>query len=247
MVIVCKCGSHLRFQTANTAFADGNFLIECGKAINKHCHIQFLTFQDVHVQKCQCRKLGIQYGGELIHILMKTKASEKIKETLLKVFALSEKGIGGEKEAAAKALQRLLKNHQMTIGDLTDVPKRHKIKYGDEMERRVAVQTIASFDLTAYKLGGRKTNDVYVDCTEAAFLEITAKYQFYLSAWREKVSIFMDAFITQNELWRPSNDDACDYVPSEADMARWKIQQALQKGMKADIFYKTISSKKTKK
>jgi hypothetical protein len=69
MVIVCKCNVHLRFQYCGTAFADGAFLIECGKAVNKHCHIQFLTFQDVHVQKCQCRKLGIQYGGELLHIL----------------------------------------------------------------------------------------------------------------------------------------------------------------------------------
>jgi len=56
----------------------------------------------------------------------------------------------------------------------------------------------------------------------------------------------MDAFIAQNELWRPSNDDACDYVPTEADMERYRKQQRLQKGMKADIFYKTISKKAKK-
>jgi len=96
---------------------------------------------------------------------MKEKVSEKTKKTLLKVFELSQKGISGEKEAAAKTLERLLKKHQMTIGDLTDQPKRHKIKYADEMERRVAVQTIASFDLTAYKLSGVSGKEVYVDCT----------------------------------------------------------------------------------
>jgi hypothetical protein len=72
MVIVCKCNVHLRFQYCGTAFADGAFLIECGKAVNKHCHIQFLKFQDVCLQKCQCRKMGIKDEAFLIDILPTT-------------------------------------------------------------------------------------------------------------------------------------------------------------------------------
>jgi len=72
MVIVCKCGSHLRFQDCETAFADGNFLIECGNAYLQPCHIAFLTFKDVHVQKCRCRKLGIKDEAFLIDILPTT-------------------------------------------------------------------------------------------------------------------------------------------------------------------------------
>jgi hypothetical protein len=174
---------------------------------------------------------------------------EKIIETARKVLALAERGSEGEKKSATTMLERLMKKHNLTKEQLTLTEKQYKFKSLDPMKRRIIIQVIDSFDLPCYSLKGDKRRYLYTDCHEVTYLEVTAKINFYLKAWRDKVEIFMDAFISKNELWRPAKDtDVCDTVITSEMMEKYEKQMAMQESMESDVFYKTISnSKKSKK
>jgi hypothetical protein len=170
---------------------------------------------------------------------------EKIIETARKVLALAERGSPGEKDAAAAMLERMILKHNLKMEQIRVLAKQYKFNFANRFERKIIVQTIASFDLPVYHLVSDSKKYVYTDCDEVTFHEVSAKINFYLKAWRDKVDIFLDAFVEQNQLWRPSKDaDAdCEYVITDEMLAKYKKQMAMQQSMQPDVFYKTISKK----
>ena len=60
---------------------------------------------------------------------------DSIMEKLRKIKALAENGVGGERIAAQEALDRLLKEHGLTLEDISDEQSRYyEFKYSNERD-----------------------------------------------------------------------------------------------------------------
>lgn len=68
-----------------------------------------------------------------------------LKERLLKIYALAQQGVGGEKENAEAILQRALAENQLTLDDLLkgqNCKYRRWFKYSNIAEQRLIVQIL---------------------------------------------------------------------------------------------------------
>ena len=69
----------------------------------------------------------------------------ELKERLLKIYALAQQGVGGEKENAEAILQRALAENQLTLDDLLkgqNCKYRRWFKYSNIAEQRLIVQIL---------------------------------------------------------------------------------------------------------
>lgn len=127
----------------------------------------------------------------------------KIIELAKKLKALSERGIGGEKTNAIDALNKLIQKHSISAPELESeeiISKVYGIKFDD---RHLFFQVIASIseDIKVYGYGKSKTN-VIVECTNAQFIEIDAKFNFFLNDYITQVQLFFEAYIQKNRLFK---------------------------------------------
>ena len=127
-------------------------------------------------------------------------------EMLKKLHALSKIGIGGEKENATRMLKAFMEKHGFTESDLgNDKLTERKFKVLKD-DRRLVCQIIYSVvgDRTIYILTNfEKQKYVYrtVELTDAEFIEISIKIDFYLEKYKQDMEIFRSAFIQKNHLY----------------------------------------------
>lgn len=135
---------------------------------------------------------------------------EKIIEKLQKVKSLADRGARGEREAAEQLLERLLLKYGMTEEDLgTQKVSSHFLRYKTEFEKKLIHQLAYCRLGSGHSFGtmgtytGRARKMVCIKCTAAAFLEITADFEFYRVALAEEMSCFYEAFLAKNDLFPP--------------------------------------------
>lgn len=125
-------------------------------------------------------------------------------EILLKLKELSKKGINGEKENAAKLLEKLMKKYNISEEELNNEEiKDVYINLKNEIEIRLASQILYAFfdNRKLYKLNKFKY------CTElTSAQEIEFKYMFsiYLEDFKRQELVFYRAFINKNDIFPKS-------------------------------------------
>lgn len=142
--------------------------------------------------------------------------NDKALELAKKLKALADKGTGGEKENAQVHLDRLLKQHGITLEDLErDVQNWYpfKIKKGQMQMFVVMVAHVCSLETRWIQGGDKKLTQIL--CTASEALELQAKFDFYWRAYTEELDIFKRAFVMKHELWANGTFEEDKLTPEE--------------------------------
>ena len=133
-----------------------------------------------------------------------------IKERLKKLYELSIRGVGGEKEQAEAILKKLIKKYGVSTDELDEeIIKEYKIKYSGETERKILNQIVYkvtnetgnSFSYV-YKKSGRDCRTILgVCCTEAQKIDIEFLFDFYKRLYKKELEAFLLAFIHKHNLF----------------------------------------------
>lgn len=141
--------------------------------------------------------------------------SDKIKELLIKLKALSERGVGGEKENATKKLYELLKKHNISESELENISINDYYIEIEEYIWKLFYQIVGhtNIDIKVYKFNSKVKKkyklkgNILVCCSACEYLLICAKFDFYKSLFDEEMKIFMSAFIQAQSLGVKSNEE----------------------------------------
>lgn len=159
-----------------------------------------------------------------------------------KLKALADKGEGGEATNAAEMLQRLCEKHGIDLSSLDEEIKRERrFSIPDiEFEIKFFVQIVASvigrsFDIGGYRLKKYEPKKGYatqvIEMTDAQYIEVEAKYEFYRKRYEEDFKIFYRAFIHRNDLGVKSEGPEKEYTDEELRELRkvFELAQSLDK------------------
>lgn len=163
-------------------------------------------------------------------------------ELAKKIKALAEQGIDGEKDNAEKLLQSLMKKHNISIEDLEDEKNEGFYfqipPYKHELEYRILNQLTGIFKLKLYGRFPPKVMREYglkgnymIECSKLVYLEINAKYEFYIARMEKRIDEFFYAFcITNNLLVDPGKQIQL----SDEDKQQYFNARKLSMGMDSD-------------
>lgn len=175
--------------------------------------------------------------------------SKKI-EILKKLKALSDRGIGGEKENAQKMLDDLLVKYKISIEEVEgEEIKTFYFKAKDDIEIRLLSQ-IASrvrYDIEKYVITStfakmhRLAGRFCIECTIIEYVEIEQMFFLYKRLYAEEREIFYTAFLSANDLLarNPSN---LIYVKDLSDKEIQHLSRAMKmsENIKKETIYKQI-------
>lgn len=144
----------------------------------------------------------------------------ELEERLKKLLNLSEKGIDGEKEAATKILNNLMKKYNITEEQLKSKSVDwYKFRVYNDWEMKLLFQTI-------YKVLGAEMYDYrYIKKSKVTYLfeltleesiEIEYIYSIYKQDLKKEFDLFYQAFISKNNIFpenapKASDDEPIDY------------------------------------
>lgn len=131
----------------------------------------------------------------------------KQKELLMKLKALSETGVGGEKENAQELLQKYMRKYGITKKELEfETVKDVLFKFKNEREKMLLLQIVykvtdsASWYFT-YKGKQKISNARIVTCTNAQEVEIGFLFDFYNRLYKKEEERLFDAFVQKHRLF----------------------------------------------
>ena len=141
-------------------------------------------------------------------------------ELLQKIKALSEVGVGGEKDNALVLLNKLMSS---TAGaDLPiEEPEEHRFHYHNHWEKRLLLQIMSKIatDRQKYRYlsGPGSKSTVCCVCTETEKLQIEFEYAFYSRLWAEELETFFHAFVQKHRLFAPTPVHTNKLAPEELE------------------------------
>lgn len=127
---------------------------------------------------------------------------DRLKDLALKLKALADRGVGGEKVNAEKKLLELLKKHGLELSDLEDVkrtdhwfvvPRVHWLVFAH------VVYKVCGRDTVIHRSVSKITKKC-VPCSAVEFIEISALFPIYKKAFSKEYQVFVTAFILKNDL-----------------------------------------------
>jgi hypothetical protein len=137
-----------------------------------------------------------------------------LKKRLLVLLALSEQGVGGERENADVILTKLLRKHGLTMADIDDrsqARERVRWKFSGDEERTILAGLIESvigheapiLAQRYHPVRGKPRMLPYLvaDVTKAQRATIDVAWEVMRDAWKRARSEFMGAFILKNGLF----------------------------------------------
>lgn len=182
---------------------------------------------------------------------------EKVLKLAQKLKALSDQGVGGEKDNATRMLIALCEKHGIPLSDITDDEPIQRFEIWKErdpsMEWKFFVQIAASvlgddFMIGRYRHNYKKGQKYaglrrcFIECTASQFLEIQAKHEFFWAHWQKEVKMFYQAFVQTNKLYTKADpnkeSEERDLTPEELEEL-YRISQLMQ-GIDRKIFNKQL-------
>lgn len=165
--------------------------------------------------------------------------SEAIKQRLQAILELAKRGEHGEKEAAQKKLEQLLKKHGYSMSDLEEESKDlHKFKY-DGRIRPYSRQLFSQICYAVIGDGGVYNYKgfpslVAVECTKMQAVEIQWQYEILMNSLVDHFETSFSAFIQANHLY-PENGEVLDVE----DLPQEQRERAIQASQMAVLTPKT--------
>ncbi len=157
----------------------------------------------------------------------------KILDLAKKLKALADQGVDGEKENAAAMLQRLMEKHGITLESISDEVKRKRY-FDIKTTQQKFFQQVASSVIGggfSYFVSPTSKRRIGIELTDAQYIEIDAKFEFYIKAYEKDLDIFYRAFIHRNRLTaKPTeNDTRPGHKMSEDDLKVLEMMRAMNK------------------
>lgn len=123
--------------------------------------------------------------------------NEVIKNKILKLKELCDKGVGGERENALKLYNELILKYEIDEKEINNKLSLHNFIYHNFMERQLLIwiyyQVIGDFDYTTIEIDkNEKSITAYTTQIEAD--EILFLFNFYLYHLETEVKAFVDGF-----------------------------------------------------
>lgn len=134
---------------------------------------------------------------------------EKTLQRIKKLQALAERGVGGEKETAAKMLQKLLeKNGISTLEELKEEEVEYflfsyKGKHEIKLLKQCMYKVLGYSDHTEYFRSSGTRQKIGIYCTKAQKIEIELEFEFYRNLFYRELTSFMNAFIQAQRIFPP--------------------------------------------
>jgi hypothetical protein len=174
-------------------------------------------------------------------------------DLMKKLAALAERGEGGEKQTARQMLDGLLKKHGMTEEDLNaEKVDMHVCWLNGDEEVRMFAQVASSTLKGGLKMYGefdKKTIKEFksfgmhgnygISCTNAQFIEIMAKHEFFYRVYQEERKVFFRAFCTKNNLLSPMSDP--NRKPTKEEMEEHYKAERMSAGMDRHSYHKQLT------
>ena len=174
--------------------------------------------------------------------------SENLLNLIRKLKELADRGEGGEKDNAANKLQSLLDKHGISLEDISQdvikerefILKPHQLKFFVQI-----AYSCFGKETTIYKYQNekkRKEIKRFLKLTDAQFIELTAKFDFYWNKYENDLEIFYSAFIQRNELYVKGSSRKEDLTKEEIEEIN-KVR-AMMYGLDKHLFHKQIENEK---
>lgn len=145
---------------------------------------------------------------------------DKVIELAKKLYELKERGIGGEKENASIHFNRILQKYNLTIEDIIGTTKTEREFLSPKDKRQLLAQIAASVvgshvKVMGYRDGSPKEDYVYINLTDAEYVEIQSKFDFYWDAYQKDLKFFYEAFIHKNNLGAKADGNTSTLLTDE--------------------------------
>lgn len=185
---------------------------------------------------------------------------ERIIERLLKIKALSDNGVGGERAAAEQLLTSMMKQYgilpEEIEGDTIEyrlayvgdgpydwklfVQIAHKFHHGPEKPRIADLRKVpAKYKRQWADAGlGPKNANVGLHCTKAEFIEIISIFELYKADFIRQEDVFYYAYLDKNNLLLNADGKQPDLTDEEID--RIISAERMKSGIKKKELYKQI-------
>lgn len=161
---------------------------------------------------------------------------DEIKGRLMKMKALANAGVGGERANAEKLLAELAAKYGIDLGDLDgEEIEEHEIKFTQTWQRELFGQLAAIMRQEKRKRGEvLRDNELklYRSCfgygkfckvtklsayaTKCDWLELMAKFEVLKADYKRQQKSFYLAFLMANDLLTDPDDDAPELTPEQA-------------------------------
>ncbi len=137
--------------------------------------------------------------------------NDKLKTRLSKLFALANRGVGGEKVNAERMLRKMLIRHDLDFSDILDDEKEDVwFKYGRyAVYRKLLNQIIVTVcgEKTSVFVIKSKRYQLCVECTKTQKIEIDLRFEIYKKALKDHLDLSYSAFIHANNIFPDTDDD----------------------------------------
>ena len=190
---------------------------------------------------------------------------ERIKERLVKMKAMAERGVGGERAAADRLLREIAAKHGISLDDIeSEVEREHIVDIQKSWQRQIFVQLLGLMRIEQYgdryadKLSLFKRNQYvqtrgrtsrgrmrrrtvacyYTVCTDAQWLEVTAKYAVLCADYERQIKAFPLAFLMRNDLLMPFNPNG--KTPSAKEDEQYCTAETLAAGIQKSHLAKQL-------
>lgn len=185
------------------------------------------------------------------NIVMKDKLPEKIKERLLKLKSLAERGYKGEALAAQRALSDLLKKYDLTIEDLCDDKLEWRwIKVGRGKDFKSILfqcyyQVVDTPKATYKEVKG--IGEIGLELTNAQYADLMSLFDFHKRQFKkERDKILKNlcrAYINKHEIWNQtdSEDESEEVDRKPMDLETLNSMLVLINGMEDVSYHKQLT------
>jgi len=142
--------------------------------------------------------------------MMTDRDREKIISRLMKILALAEGGVGGERENAKRFLDAELKRRGLTMQDLDDqTTSLSEFAFKSKTERQLLMQIVAMvINSRSFKCYSEK-GKFHVMLTKQQKAEVELFYPIYRAALAKTIKTAVHAFIHKNNIF-PEDAPAAD-------------------------------------
>jgi len=169
--------------------------------------------------------------------------NSKVIELAKKLKALADRGIGGEKENAIMFLERLMQQHGITYAEIEgEAVSEHRvyfIKKDYDITRQIIASVIGKLSRANYseykyvQSNGKRAFGIV--CSDADYLLIDAKLNFYLKAYEAELELFYHAFIQRNELYMKADStkqsETIEEPQTEEELRRLERMHKMMRAM----------------
>lgn len=134
---------------------------------------------------------------------------ESLRDKLLKLQALVERGFGGEAENARRAIERICKQYGLKLEDVLDVETKHEYRFeigkGKDMMNLFVRCVSMVCDIKGMQYYKPTRSSICIEVTAMQYADISSLFNWHLANYKHELDdfrqSFLDAYILKHNLY----------------------------------------------